>query len=84
MPAVMTPELSSRNMFEFIALFALTSPINQLWYAVPLIVSVSLVYGATRHELMLPILENAVRSAIWILSFMLVIFGILFVVSWFV
>lgn len=55
---------------------------NRLWFAIPLIVSVSLVYGATRHELMGPILNNAVRAGVWIVSFMSVIFAILFVISW--
>ena len=41
-----------------------------LWYAVPLIVSVSLVCAAPRHELMRPILEHAVRFSIWVLVFM--------------
>jgi len=57
---------------------------NQLWYALPLIVSVSLVYGATRHELMGPILQHSFRSAVWMLGFMGVIFVILFAVTWFV
>ena len=57
---------------------------NQLWYALPLIVSVSLVYGATRHELMGPILHHAFRAAVWMAGFMGVIFAILFAVTWFV
>ena len=57
---------------------------RQFWYALPLIIVISLVYGATRHELMGPILNNALRSAIWICGFMLVIFGLLYVVSGFV
>jgi hypothetical protein len=57
---------------------------NQLWYALPLIVSISLVYGATRHELMVPILNNAIRAATWIVGFMATIFVILWAVSWFV
>ena len=56
---------------------------NQLWYAVPLIVAVSLVYGATRHELLGPILHQSYRAATWIVGFMAVIFAVLFVVSWF-
>lgn len=56
---------------------------NQLWYTLPLIVSVSLVYGATRHELMGPILYQAFRSAVWMVGFMAVIFAVLFVASWF-
>ena len=31
---------------------------SRLWFAVPLIVAVSLVYAATRHEMMAPILEE--------------------------
>jgi hypothetical protein len=54
---------------------------NQLWYLFPLVVSVSLVYGATRHELMWPILANALHTAVWILGFMAVIFVILFGVN---
>ena len=57
---------------------------NQLWYALPLIVSVSLVYGATRHELMGPILHHSFRAAVWMLGFMGIIFAILFAVTWFV
>ncbi len=55
---------------------------SQLWYAVPLIVAISLVYGATRHELMVPILRHAWRTAKWITGFMLVIALILTLVSW--
>ena len=58
----------------------LLGQILRLWYLMPLIVSFSLVYGATRHERMLPILEHAARFAIWIISFL----GILFLVLWFV
>jgi hypothetical protein len=55
---------------------------HQMWYAVPLIVAISLVYGATRHERMVPILHHALHTAIWIVGFMVVIFAILFFVSW--
>ena len=54
----------------------------QLWYSIPLIVSVSLVYGATRHELWQPILYHAWHTAIWMLVFMGTIFAVLWVVSW--
>ncbi len=63
-------------------LFAQVRDINQLWYVLPLIVSVSLVYGATRHELIGPILNNAFRAATWIVGFMGIIFSVLLVVSW--
>jgi hypothetical protein len=43
---------------------------NQLWYSLPLIVSVSLVYAASRHEDMLSILRHALRMGIWIIVFL--------------
>jgi hypothetical protein len=48
-----------------------------LWYAVPLIVSVSLVCAATRHELMRPIIEHALRFSVWVLVFMGLFVGLL-------
>lgn len=55
---------------------------NQLWYLVPLIVAISLVYGATRHELMKPILYHAFKAGVWIVGFMAVIFFVLLFMSW--
>ena len=46
-----------------------------LWYAAPLIVSVSLVCAATRHEHIGPILSHALRFGIWIVVFMVVVMG---------
>jgi hypothetical protein len=63
-------------------LLAQTSDINQLWYVMPLVVSISLVYGATRHELIGPILHNSFRAVVWIIGFMGSIFLILLVISW--
>jgi len=54
---------------------------GRLWYTLPLIVSVSMVYAATRHERMGPILRHALRSAIWIIGFMAVVFVILYLLS---
>tara|TARA_B100002052_G_C15752487_1_gene538406 strand:- start:267 stop:452 length:186 start_codon:yes stop_codon:yes gene_type:complete len=56
-------------------------PINQLWYLLPLVISISLVYGATRHEFMAPILYQSYKSAVWILGFVGVISVILFLIS---
>jgi cytochrome c oxidase assembly factor CtaG len=53
-----------------------------LWYAVPAIIAVSLVYAATRHERMRPILAHASRMALWTLGFMLLIFAVLELMSW--
>jgi len=55
---------------------------NRLWYALPLIIVVSLVYGATRHELLGPILHHALRFSLWIIGFMVIIFGVLSCISW--
>ena len=62
-------------------LFA-AATVNQLWYMGPLIVAISLVYGATRHEYMRPILQNALRAAWWILSFMGAILVVLLLLTW--
>jgi hypothetical protein len=53
-----------------------------LWYALPLIVSVSLVCAATRHELMRPIVEHAVRFAAWLVVFMVSFMVLLGVLEW--
>lgn len=55
-----------------------------LWHAIPIILAISLVYGATRHELLKPILWHAYHTAVWIVGFMLIIAAILVTVSWFV
>ncbi len=52
-----------------------------LWYALPLVVSVSLVCAATRHELMGAILEHAVRFGAWLLVFMAVFMGLLWLLE---
>jgi hypothetical protein len=54
---------------------------NQLWYLLPLVVPISLVYGATRHELMWPILGHAWRFGLWVLTFIAVIFVLLFAIA---
>jgi len=62
-------------------LLAATGP-HDIWYALPLVIAVSLVYSATRHEQMGPILVHAVRVGIWIVGFMVVIFVVLLLISW--
>jgi hypothetical protein len=56
--------------------------VSQLWYALPLILSVSLVYGATRHEELVPILQHSWRAGAWIGGFMVTIFLVLFLLGW--
>jgi hypothetical protein len=53
-----------------------------LLYAVPLIIAVSLVYAATRHEQAGPILVHAARIGVWITGFMAVILVVLLLISW--
>lgn len=53
-----------------------------LWYALPLIVSVSLVCAATRHEEIKPILEHAVRFGVWIGVFMGAVMAGLSLLEW--
>ena len=55
---------------------------NDFWYALPLIIAVSLVYAATRHEAMEPILRHAVRIGTWIVGFMAVVLGVLLFFTW--
>lgn len=57
---------------------------KDLWYALPLIIAVSLVYAATRHELMESILAHALRIGVWIVGFMAVVFVVLLLIAWWV
>lgn len=57
------------------------SPTYLLYY-VPLIIAISLVFGATRHEDMTLILRHAGHTARWITGFMGIIFLILLFVGW--
>jgi hypothetical protein len=49
---------------------------------VPLMIAVSLVYGATRFERWRDILEHSTRFAVWIFGFLAVFSGILLWMSW--
>jgi hypothetical protein len=52
-----------------------------IWYCLPAIIAISLVYSATRHEAMGPILRHALRTGVWITGFMAVFFLILCLIS---
>lgn len=54
----------------------------RIWFALPIIVSVSLVYAATRHEEMRPIVVHAARFAVWIVVFMAIVFAGLQALAW--
>ena len=64
-----------------VSILATTALLNRMWYSVPLIVVISLVYAATRHEVIKPILEHAFRFGFWIVGFMLVVFVLLMLVT---
>lgn len=55
---------------------------QDLWYVAPLIVALSLVYAATRHERMGPILVHAVRVGMWVVGFVLIVFAVLLLATW--
>ncbi|MEN1680231.1 MAG: hypothetical protein AAGJ46_11610 [Planctomycetota bacterium] len=69
-------------MLELPTAFPLALAAERLWYAAPLIVSVSLCYAATRHEEPGPILAHGGRFALWVLIFMLVVAAGLQVFGW--
>jgi hypothetical protein len=54
----------------------------RLWYAVPLVTSVSLVCAATRHEEMGPIVIHAARFAVWVIVFMIIVLAVIQLLSW--
>ncbi|MEZ6095557.1 MAG: hypothetical protein R3C03_15230 [Pirellulaceae bacterium] len=49
----------------------------RIWYSLPLIIAIALVYGATRHERTKDIFVNAVRSMFWITGIGVVILGLI-------
>ena len=51
----------------------------RVFYAIPLVVVISLVYGATRHENLKEIFVHSFRSAVWVLGFMAIIFALIWV-----
>ncbi|MFO0912373.1 MAG: hypothetical protein U0795_05425 [Pirellulales bacterium] len=52
-----------------------------VWYALPLIVAISLVHGATRHEMMRPILISALKFGGWVVVFMIGLYIVLRLLS---
>ncbi len=51
---------------------------SQLWYALPMMLVISLVYGATRHENLREIIRYSVSAFVWLFTFL----AIIFVVVW--
>ena len=56
--------------------------VPKLVYLVPLLLVCSLVYGATRHELKEPIIENSIRTLIWLVCFVGILFGVFMFFRW--
>jgi hypothetical protein len=57
------------------------SPTYLLYY-IPLIITISLVFGATRHEDTSLVLKHSAHTARWITGFMGIIFIILVIIGW--
>jgi hypothetical protein len=57
------------------------SPTYLLYY-VPLIITISLVFGGTRHEDTSLILRHAFLTGRWITGFMAIIFAVLCLLDW--
>lgn len=73
------------SLLPLFALLPRFSPLladTNLWYSVPLIVSVSLVCAATRHEQFGPILAHAARFGLWIVVFMAAVMALLGLMDW--
>lgn len=60
----------------------LSISITYLLYYVPLLVAVSLVYAASRHEDMQRVLRHALQTGYWITAFMGSIFLVLLLMGW--
>ena len=56
--------------------------VNMMWFALPLVVTISLVYSATRQEAMGAILSHALRLGLMIAAFMIAIMVVLALLSW--
>ncbi len=57
---------------------------SYLLYFVPLVIAISLVFGATRHEETSLIIKHAVGTGRWITGFMALIFAVLCILEWMV
>ena len=65
-------------MFQLsFALLAQLTDVARIWYALPLLVAISLVYGATRHERTRDVLSQAMRFLLWTFVFFAIILGLI-------
>lgn len=70
------------TLTDLIEILPLANSLAKIWYALPLVVVISLVYGATRHEYLREILTQSYRSLIWVVGFMAIIFAVIFVAGY--
>ena len=68
-------------MLELLALAAGNLGATRSLYAIPLIVVISLVYSASRHEMPERIIRRAARLALTMLAFMAVVLLVLMLLS---
>jgi hypothetical protein len=63
-------------------LLAANEHVSRLWFAIPLVIVISLVYSASRYESPARILHRAGRLTLTIAGFMLAVLAVLFVLSY--
>jgi len=68
-------------MIHSLLIFALTGSVPNIYYAAPLVVVISLVHGATRHENPAEIIKHSLRSFVWVVSFMAIIMAVIWLAS---
>ncbi|HTI50086.1 MAG TPA: hypothetical protein VL475_04015 [Planctomycetaceae bacterium] len=68
-------------MWDQLLLAAGAGPLTRIWFALPLIVAISLVYSASRYEAPPVILRRAGRLSLTITGFMLAVLAVLVVLS---
>ncbi len=81
-PAMFSTAMFSTAMFDLLPnLLALSLWQARLWYAIPLVLVVSLVYGGTRHERLKDIIDQSIRTAIGLVGFMSAIFIVIWLIG---
>ena len=62
----------------------MTLPLTSIhiyWFVLPLVLSISLVYSASRHESWSLIIRHALRLCTWILGLLVVTTGVLLLIN---
>lgn len=58
-----------------------TTDVNKTWFLIPLAISISLVYNASRYELPAKILRRAAKLFAMIIGSMAIVLGVLLLLS---